>query len=132
MGRLFYLLSNPPMPVLDLTPKTALQPFRMADLQPSEETLLLRLFNSFPPLSLALPLLHILTGKSKGCSSSSTWSSISRAPSAFSTMSLSDTLAERSRFLKEQKMGYHFICLLIFVLNSTAEWESVASSAESI
>lgn len=37
------------MPVLDLTPKTALQPFRMADLQPSEETLLLRLFNSSPP-----------------------------------------------------------------------------------
>jgi len=33
MGLLFYFLSNPPPPVLDLAPKTALKPFRMADPQ---------------------------------------------------------------------------------------------------
>lgn len=54
----FLLAVKSPKPVLDLTPKTPLQPFCMVDLQPSKKTLLLRLFNSFFSFPAPSPRPH--------------------------------------------------------------------------
>ncbi len=90
MGLLFYFLSNSPPPVLDLAPKTALKPFRMADPQDPR--------SPKNPLPQTVHKLLLLLVKELWEVKLVAWFSISRDPLAFNAASLSVSVAERSRF----------------------------------
>lgn len=103
MGLLFYVLSKPPPPVLDLAPKTALKPFCMADppgpRPPRKPTSPDRFNNS----SLSKELVKV-----KETQSSSPGSPYPEPPTAFNAACMSAALAERSRFCWGRKTFFVF------------------------